>query len=1145
LTIIRRTLSGEIAMKFQLGRSSLGSSPRPAEIDAYGGDSVFTVADGAAVSRTVLSMRDQALADDPAKPAFDLDPRFDSPHRPSDWESGTVSGANGAGRTELIDQTYNATLNRYEFTGNQQIDAVLIGSRWTPTNLTFSFPTSGAFYADQGYAAGTEPDGLVPFNAQQQDALRYAFAQISAYTNVTFTEVTESETVHANFRFAQTSYGEVPSAYANFPSSSAQAGDSWFGMTNQPFYDTPAPGNWGQATIMHELGHALGLKHGHQDYTTFDLAEDGYLDHPSGTEPRYGTKALPSNIDGQDWSLMTYRSDPGNTATFEGEGFNQPQTYMQSDIAALQHLYGADFTTQGGDTVYTWNPETGQQSINGVGQYMPTSNKISMTLWDGNGTDTYDLSNYTSNLSLDLRPGEFSTFSQEQLVNHRAYSGGTAIAVGSVANALLYQGDVRSLIENAKGGTGADKIIGNQTFNVLTGNAGVDTLIGDAGADQLYGGNDADYLYGDLVDGMPSGVGFGPGSFNKPVGLGNVSMATAADVGNLFSLASDPFIIDSTSAPHVSITGAGDGNKDYYKLTVVAGSTITLDIDATTGGLDSFIRLLAADGSVLAVSDDSASSSGGGGSTSGLDSFLSFTVTASGTYYAEVGQYLAAGVNAPITLGKGYTLQISAAGVPQIGSGSGNDILDGGAGADTMRGNAGSDIYLVDSALDIVIEQANEGIDRINSAASYILSANVEDLLLTGTAAVNGYGNNLANKLTGNSGNNVLDGAAGNDTMAGVGGNDTYFVDSSSDVVTELAGSGSDRVNASVSYLLGANVEELVLTGTSEIFGTGNDLANRLYGNSGANVLNGGSGADIMNGGSGNDTYVVDNIGDVVTEASGGGTDKVNASVSYTLAPQVETLVLTGAAAINGSGNGIANQITGNSAANVLNGGGGNDTMTGGSGDDTYVVSDAGDLVVESAGGGIDMAQSAITYALTAEVEKLMLTGTASINGTGNGLANAISGNSAANILNGNNGSDTLGAGGGDDTLNGGDAVDYLVGGAGADLMTGGIGADRFIYTALSESAFGARDRITDLLTAQGDKIDLSAIDTRPAAGDQGFSFIGTGAFTGAGAQVQVLYGTGFSTVLIDLDGNMAAEFAIRVDGIDAAHPLTAANFVL
>lgn len=629
-------------------------------------------------------------------------PSYSKPGSGSDG----ITGANGAGNTELIAQTFNAGLGRYEFTGDRDTDGVLIGSRWTKTTLTYSFPDDGAFYDDQDYPNGSEPDELVEFNNAQKDAVRYSLGQVAAYTNLQFQEITETASVHGDLRFSQTDFNGVGSAYANFPSSSLQAGDVWFGRTNQPFYLTPEPGNWGQATQMHEIGHALGLKHGQDDYTTLDLAGAGYLDHPGGnpSNPRFGSVSLSATEDGQAWSLMTYRSNPGAPTDFQGEEFNQPQTYMQDDIAALQHLYGANFTTNAGASVYTWSTTTGEMSINGVGQGAPSGNKILSTLWDGNGTDTYDLSNYATNLRINLTPGEFSTFDAAQLANHRAFSGGNAPAVGNVGNARLYLGDLRSLIENATGGIGNDQIIGNQGVNALIGGGGNDELIGSDANDQLTGGTGGDSLYGDSKAGTPSGVGFGDGQVTKASGAGNNSIANAIDVSAEFSLASDAFILDSTTVPHVSVNGTGDGTKDYYKVFVVAGSVLTFDIDATSG-FDSFIRLLDSTGAVLAFDDDSTTSEGAGGSTSGLDSLLTYTATQDAFYFIEVGRYQSATTNRVIPAGATYELQISAGGVPDIGGGSGNDTLTGGLGADDLNGGGGQDTLDVgvDSDIDTLV----------------------------------------------------------------------------------------------------------------------------------------------------------------------------------------------------------------------------------------------------------------------------------------------------------------------------------------------------------------------------------------------------------------------------------------------------------
>ena len=286
---------------------------------------------------------------------------------------------------------------------------------------------------------------------------------------------------------------------------------------------------------------------------------------------------------------------------------------------------------------------------------------------------------------------------------------------------------------------------------------------------------------------------------------------------------------------------------------------------------------------------------------------------------------------------------------------AGNDTLNGGAGADTLVGGSGNDTYVVDNVGDVVTEYAAQGIDLVNASLNWTLGANVENLTLTGTSAINATGNGLDNVLTGNSannaltggdGNDTLDGGTGDDTMLGGVGNDVYVVNVVTDVVIENANDGADTVRSTVAWTLGANLENLTLTGTAAIAGTGNALDNVLVGNGANNTLAGGAGNDALDGGLGNDTmvggtgddiYVVNAVADIVTENANEGTDTVQSAVAWSLQANLENLTLTGTAAVNGTGNANANTLIGNAAANLLTGAEGNDIYDGGAGNDAFI----------------------------------------------------------------------------------------------------------------------------------------------------------------------------------------------------------------
>lgn len=581
---------------------------------------------------------------------------------------------------------------------------------------------------------------------------------------------------------------------------------------------------------------------------------------------------------------------------------------------------------------------------------------------------------------------------------------GNDLIDGGAGNDVLYAGGGDDTVS---GGSGNDALFGADGNDSLTGSAGHDRLDGGAGNDLQDGGEGVDTMIGGAGDDIysvndSSDVVVENANEGTDTIRASISVTLGANVENLTLTGSDNLTATGNASDNILVANSGNAT-----LIGAAGNDMLIEgsrASALIGGTGDDVYIVRNAGAAIVEN----------------------TGEGSDTVYSSVGYALSENVENLILTG---VLDLNASGNSgdnTLTGNSGDNILDGGAGADTLIGGAGHDTYVVDNAADAVVENPDQGIDTVLASVSHALSANVENLRLTGTAHIAATGNDLNNLVTGNAGNNVLDGGSGADTILGGAGDDTYIVDNSADIALEELNQGNDTVLAAVSYSLSENVENLTLTGSADTNATGNDIGNVLSGNSGSNVLDGGVGADSMLGGSGDDTYVVDNATDAVIENPDDGTDSVVASVSHALSANVENLALVGTADINATGNDLANTLQGNGGNNVLDGAAGADRMLGGRGDDTYVVEHTGDGVVEGNDEGTDTVLASVSFGLSANVENMTLTGSGDINATGNDLSNVLTGNSGNNAIDGAEGADVLIGGAGDDTYiveNGADAV--------------------------------------------------------------------------------------------------------------------------
>jgi Ca2+-binding RTX toxin-like protein len=710
---------------------------------------------------------------------------------------------------------------------------------------------------------------------------------------------------------------------------------------------------------------------------------------------------------------------------------------------------------------------------------------------------------------------------------------------GAAGNDTMYGG---SGLDSLYGGTEDDYIDGGSENDYIDAGTGNDTLQGGTGNDSMYGGTGDDSYYVDsasdfISESASAGTDTVFSSFSQTLGnnLENLTLtgaaldATGNSLNNVLTGNSSANVLDGGTGADTMDGGAGDDT--YY---VDNALDATGETDTLTGGTDT----------VYASTDHTIGA--------GIENLV-----LTGTAYLGTGNALANTItgNAAVNYLQGLS------GNDTLLGGDSTDYLNGGADIDSMVGGLGNDYYYVDNASDIVVEGSGEGSDTIYSyITSYTLLANFENLYLQ-SGATNGYGNADANDIRGNSSANYLYGNDGNDYLRGYDGIDTlngglgidtleggtgadnmnagdsddyYYVDDVGDIAAESyndAYGGVDTVYASVTHTLGFGIEHLTLQGASAVNGTGNANANQLTGNSAANALYGQAGADTLSGGDSgtgidslyggldNDTYVVADAADLIYENAAEGTDSVQSSVTYTLAANVENLTLTGASAINATGNSLDNLVTGNGASNsldggsgqdTLDGGSGTDTLTGGTGDDVFIVDSTGDTISDAS--GTDRVDSSVTFSLAAlgTIENLTLTGGGAIDGTGNALANVLTGNIAANRLDGGSGNDTMVGGTGNDT--------YVVNAVG-DVVTEGSGAGTdTIETSVTLATLA--DNVENLTLTGSSNLNATGNSLNNLlTGNNGINILdgGAGADTLAG-------GTGNDTYYVDNLGDVITE---------------------
>ncbi|MGL4965434.1 MAG: beta strand repeat-containing protein [Inquilinus sp.] len=650
--------------------------------------------------------------------------------------------------------------------------------------------------------------------------------------------------------------------------------------------------------------------------------------------------------------------------------------------------------------------------------------------------------------------------------------------------------------DTMNGWGGADILSGDDGDDTLTGGTGADTLSGGAGIDALRYNLSSAGVTVNLTTLTASG-GDAQGdvivdAFEYIFGTDFADTLTGSAVDNQFYAGVGNDTLSGMAGTDVLVADNGDdvldGGDGDDTLYGGAGA------DQLSGGAG--VDYVAYGGLVgVTVNLTTLTVSGGEAQGDVIDADFESVIGGAGddTLTGNAGDNSLSGFNGNDTLS-------GLAGGDNLIGHAGDDLLRGGAGADSLNGDVGTDTAsYYDSAAGVTVDLA-AGISSGGDAQGDTLSG-IENVT----------GSNVGtDDLTGDSGANILHGYGGNDVLRSSAGADSLFGDVGKDLVSYFTSASGVTIDLAAGTGTGGEAEGDTLSGVEDLIGS--EFGDILIGSSGVNVLRGFSGDDLLRGGGGADSLIGDGGTDTATYYSSAAGVTVDL-VANTGAGGDAQGDYVGVENVTGSNVG-GDSLTGDSVANILRGWGGDDVLRGGAGADTL-----------DGGTGTDIASY---YTSKAAVTVDLAAGTGSGDAQGDILVSIEN-------LNGSNFADTLAGNGG---------ANVLRGLASRDTLTGGGGADRFAYSAVSESAVGAnRDVITDFSQAQGDRIDLSPIDADTGtAGNQAFSFIGSGLFTGVAGQLRSITGGGQTVIAGDVDGDSVSDFHIALTGTFA---LVAGDFQL